>query len=281
MRHPHILTALLLLLAANASSATTAPDDAPTATTTTLATDSIRHPLRDSSEDRNLLRAALRGWHVSLGAGFEIGGAAPLPLPRSIRHINNYRPRLNLLLEGAAHKRLNNHWGISLGLRLETKGMRTDADVKNYHMQITEDDGGHMEGGWTGPVITKVRLTYATIPLLATYTFPNDRWTVNAGPYFSVLIDGDFSGFVHDGYIRTPDELGENVSVTHATYDFHDDLRRIQWGLQLGGSFRAYKHLYVNANLDWGLNGIFPSDYKTITFALYPIYGTLGFSYLF
>lgn len=243
--------------------------------------DSIRHPLRDSGADRNILRAALKGWEVSLGAGVEIGGTSPLPLPRSIRKINSFRPRLNLQIEGAAHKHFDKHWGISLGLRLETKGMKTDADVKNYHMEITEDDGGHMEGGWTGPVITKTRLTYVTIPVLATYTFNNDRWTVNAGPYFSVLVDGDFSGYVHDGYIRTPDETGENVDVTHATYDFHNDLRRFQWGLQVGGSFRAYKHLYVNANLDWGLNGIFPSDYKTITFALYPIYGTLGFSYLF
>mgnify|MGYP003547469596 FL=1 len=34
-------------------------------------------------------------------------------------------------------------------------------------------------------------------------------------------------------------------------------------------------------NLQWGLNGIFPSDFESVTFDLYPIYATLGFSYVF
>jgi hypothetical protein len=58
-------------------------------------------------------------------------------------------------------------------------------------------------------------------------------------------------------------------------------LRRFHWGVQVGGEFRAYKHLAVFANLQWGLNGIFPSDFNSVTFDLYPIYGNLGFSYLF
>lgn len=69
--------------------------------------------------------------------------------------------------------------------------------------------------------------------------------------------------------------------MSHATYDFSNDLRRFQWGMQVGGTFKAYKHLAVTANLTWGLNGIFPSDFTSVTFALYPIYGTLAFSYIF
>ena len=34
--------------------------------------------------DFNLLRAAIKGWHVRLAAGFNIGGTSPLPLPREI-----------------------------------------------------------------------------------------------------------------------------------------------------------------------------------------------------
>lgn len=249
--------------------------------TETLAAADRPDTIRDSSNDRNIILAALKGWQVAVGAGLELGGASPVPIPRSIRKINSFNPLLNLYLEGTAYKSFTPRWGMALGLRFETKGMKTNANVKNYHMAIIEDDGGHMEGGWNGPVITKYRATYITVPVLATYTFSNPRWMVSAGPYFSLMLNGDFDGYVHDGYIRTPDELGENVNVTHATYDFSNNLRKFQWGLQVGGSFHAYKHLYVNANLDWGLNGIFPSDFKTISFALYPIYGTLGFSYLF
>jgi len=281
-------TLLSLLLAASAGTLMAQPNDG---------------RLVDSSDDKNIMAAALKGWSISLGASAEIGGISPIPLPRSIRKLNSFNPLLNLSVEGAAHKRFTPHWGLSLGLRFETKGMKTDATVKNYHMRITETtqitatDGSTstkeqtMEGGWTGPVVTKARNTYLTIPVLATYTFSNDRWTLNAGPYFSILLSGEFEGNVYDGYIRTSgnqdgkeyiaDELGENVSVTYATYDFADDMRRFAWGLQVGASFRAYKHLYVNANLDWGLNSIFPKDFKTITFKMYPIYGTLGFSYQF
>ena len=35
--------------------------------------------------DTNLIKAALKGWHVRLGAGFNIGGTSPIPLPAEIR----------------------------------------------------------------------------------------------------------------------------------------------------------------------------------------------------
>ena len=66
-----------------------------------------------------------------------------------------------------------------------------------------------------------------------------------------------------------------------ATYDFSDDLRHFQWGLQVGAGWRAFKHLNVYADLTWGLNDIFKSDFNTITFAMYPIYLNIGFGYAF
>ena len=53
---------------------------------------------------------------------------------------------------------------MKLGVRLETKGMRTRARVKNYHMEMTADDGGYMVGAWTGHVSTKVRNANLTFP---------------------------------------------------------------------------------------------------------------------
>ena len=48
-----------------------------------------------------------------------------------------------------------------------------------------------------------------------------------------------------------------------------------------GRNVQGLQALAVTANLTWGLNGIFPSDFTSVTFALYPIYGTLAFSYIF
>lgn len=231
--------------------------------------------------DTNLIKAALRGWHVRLGAGFSIGGTSPIPLPAEIRKINSFNPTLCIQLEGAAHRKFTKHWGTMIGVRFENKGMKTDATVKNYHMEAVNDDGsGKINGAWTGKVKTEVNNKYLTFPILATYSF-NDRWQVQAGPYFSYLINGSFSGEAYDGYIRNLDPTGQKAEVASASYDFSSDLRRFAWGLQVGGEFKAYKHLSVSANLSWGFNSIFPSDFESVTFKLFPIYGTLGFNYLF
>ena len=91
--------------------------------------------------DTNLIKAALKGWHVRLGAGFNIGGTSPIPLPAEIRQINAYHPMLNIELEGLVHRKYGKHWGSMLGIRLENKAMKTDARVKNYHLVAYNTDG--------------------------------------------------------------------------------------------------------------------------------------------
>ena len=230
----------------------------------------------------NLLRAALKGWHLQLGAGFNIGGTAPLPLPAEIRDINSYNPGMNIAVEGMVRKQFGQTpWGMSIGIRLEAKGMKTDATTKNYHMEAVNDDGsGTVIGAWTGKVRTEVDNNYLTVPVLATYQI-NSRWQVSAGTYFSWMFDGKFFGEAHDGYIRDQDPTGDKAEVQSATYDFSGDQRKFHWGLQAGGQFKAYEHLAVFANLQWGMNSIFPSDFSSVTFDLYPIYATFGFNYLF
>lgn len=233
------------------------------------------------SEGESILRAALKGWHVKLRAGFLLGGTTPLPLPQEIRSIDKYNPTMNIAIEGNAQKMFDpTKWGIAIGARLETKGMKTDATVKNYHMEMTADDGGYMVGAWTGHVKTNVRSTYLTFPILAIYKVA-PRWELRGGPYLSWMYDGNFSGEAYDGYLRHGDPTGEKAEVSRASYDFSDDLRRFQWGVQVGAEWQAYKHLSVYADLTWGINSIFPKDFESISFAMYPVYLNAGFSYLF
>lgn len=234
------------------------------------------------STDKNLIKAALKGWHIRLSAGYNIGGTAPLPLPREIRGIEGYNPGLNLAIEGTVEKNFKaSPWGIRWGIRLETKGMTTRAKTKNYHMEAWNTDGsGKVQGAWTGKVKTSVKNTYLTLPVVAVYNI-DKRWSVSAGAYASYLLDGEFTGAAYDGYIRDQDPTGEKAEVTRAEYNFSSDIRKFNWGLQAGGEYMAYKHLALFANLQWSMNGIFPSDFGSVTFALYPIYGTLGFTYLF
>lgn len=219
-----------------------------------------------------------------VNAGTNIGGASPLPLPNEIRKINSFSPDLNLQLGGQIRKWLSNDlkWGIGVGLRLETKGMRTDATVKNYGMEIY-DDGKKLSGRWTGRVHTKYRSQQLVFPLTALYKL-NKRVVFNLGPYLTYSFTNDFDGHVYDGYLREGDPTGDKVSFeddARATYDFSENLRKFQWGIQGGVTWRAYKHLVVNANLEWGCNGIFEKSFKTITFSMYPIYVNFGFGYVF
>lgn len=240
-----------------------------------------------AQEDRNksLINSYLHGWEYAIKAGFNVGGTSPLPLPEEIRQIDSYSPGISIAIEGNATKWIDaaKKWGITIGLRLENKSMTTKATVKNYGMKVINTNGGMLEGLWTGGVKTKVKNSYLTLPVLADYRL-SKRWILSFGPYFSYLTEGNFSGHVYEGHLRTPNETGTRVDFTGesiATYDFSNDLCKFQWGLQLGGEWRAFKHLNVHADLTWGMNDIFQKDFKTITFAMYPIYLNVGFGYSF
>lgn len=240
-----------------------------------------------AQQDRNpgIIKSALIGLEYEVKAGFNIGGTSPLPLPVEIRSINSYSPTVAVAIEGNVTKWLDTQkkWGVEIGVRLETKGMRTEADVKNYKMEIIGDGGELVKGYWTGKVKTKVRNSYLTFPVLAKYKI-SPRVSMDLGPYFSYMTDGDFSGDVYEGYLREGDPTGNKVIFSDdksAPYDFSKDLRRFQWGAQLGVEWRAFKHLNVNADLTWGFNDIFKKDFDTVSFAMYPIYLNVGFGYAF
>lgn len=240
-----------------------------------------------AQEDRNrgIIQSALYGLEYEVRAGFNIGGTTPIPLPTEIRALTGYSPNINLALGGDIIKWLGRQkeWGVILGLRLETKGMEAEARTKNYSMEIIGDGGERMAGRWTGKVKTKYRSSFFSIPILAAWK-ANDRLRVTAGPYISFMTSGDFSGHVFDGYLREGDPTGNKVTFSGssiAPYDFSEYLRTFQWGVQAGIAWRAFRHLNVHADLQWGLNDIFHSDFQTITFAMYPIYLNVGFGYAF
>lgn len=106
--------------------------------------------------------------NVYARVGYSIGGTAPLDMPATIRKLNSYSPRSNVNAGVELYKPLNSHWGMATGIYIENKGMKTDATVKNYHMEITRG-GETLEGLFTGNVSTTVRQWMWTLPILATY----------------------------------------------------------------------------------------------------------------
>lgn len=236
-------------------------------------------------QNRGIIWSSLRGLEYTVKAGVNIGGTTPMPLPREIRAIDKYRPTLCISLEGDVKKWFGQRktWGMMFGFRLENKGMETNATVKNYSMEIIGDGGEKLRGNWTGGVQTQVENSYFSIPVVALYRL-NNRVSFSAGPYFSFVTGRKFSGYVYEGYLRENNPTGAKVEFAgdnRASYDFSDELRRFQWGAQIGAEWQAFKHLIVYADLTWGLNDIFRKDFDTITFAMYPVYLNVGFGYSF
>lgn len=232
-----------------------------------------------------IIWSQLRGLEYQIKAGFNVGGFSPLPLPAEIRSIEKYNPNLALSVSGEVAKWFgkNEEWAFIFGLTLDTKSMTTEANVKNYGMEIIGEKGEKVAGQWTGGVRTKVKNSYISVPLMAGYKI-SSRWRIKGGAYLSYLMDGSFNGHVYEGYLREGDPTGEKVVFSDdktALYDFSDELRKFQWGLIFGGEWKAFKHLNIYADLTWGLNDMFKKDFNTISFAMYPIYLNVGFGYLF
>ena len=198
-------------------------------------------------------------------AGYNIGGTTPVPLPATIRSLDGYSLTPSFMVGADAVLPLTRQWGIMTGLRFENKGMKGDVTTKAYFMEVVKGDQ-KMAGLFTGHVEQEVRQWMLTVPVQATLTLSR-KVMLKGGPYVSFLLDKGFSGIASDGYLRKD------------TYDFDDDMRSVQFGVGLGIDWQVYKRLGVSADLNWGLTGIFPGDFKTVEQTLYPIYGTIGVFY--
>lgn len=214
--------------------------------------------------------------------GYSLGGTAPVGMPATIRSLDKYTPTNNTLLGLDAYKPLTEKWGLQAGFHYQNKGMKTDAKVKGYSMEMRRGDET-LSGLFTGNVVTEVDEWMVTMPLQVAYNVsPNLR--LKFGPYFSYVLSNNFSGYAYDGYLRVGDPTGDKVELGHAEgergdYDFTEDLRHWQFGLDLGADWFFSNRFGAYAGLSWGLTNIFRKDFHVIEQSLYPIYGSIGLTY--
>ena len=209
---------------------------------------------------------------LKLRFGYNLGGTTPLGMPASIRSLDKFCLTPSFMAGADAWLPVKNDFGITAGLRVENKGLNAEITTKMY-----------LEGMYTGRVRQRVREWMITIPVEATYNL-GDKVMLKAGPYMSVLLDKSFEGYVYDGYLRQGDPTGPKVTMgskddERATYDFSDSMRSLHFGIAAGVDWQIGQRIGVSADLNWGLNGIFKKDFKTVEQTLYPIYGTIGVFY--
>ena len=216
---------------------------------------------------------------VKARVGYSIGGTSPLPLPETIRSIESYNLTPSLMVGLDAMLLLSQKWGVMAGLRFENKGMKAAVTTKAYYMEVVKGDQ-QMAGLFTGHVEQKVKQWMLTIPVQATFKLGN-KVMLKGGPYVSFLLNKEFSGIASDGYLRKDNPTGAKILMGSkegewATYEFNDDMRSVQFGIGIGADWQVHKRIGLSADLNWGLTGVFPGDFKTVEQTLYPIYGTIG-----
>ena len=219
---------------------------------------------------------------IKVRAGYSIGGTSPIPLPETIRSIDSYSLTPSFMAGLDAVLPLNETWGITAGLHVENKAMKAAVTTKAYHMEVVKGDS-YLSGLFTGHVSQKITQWMLTVPVQATFGLGR-HVVLRGGPYVSFLLSKEFSGIASDGYLREGNPTGAKILMGDkegewATYEFDDDLRSLQFGIGIGADWQVHKRFGVSADLNWGLTGIFPGDFKTIEQTLYPIYGTIGVFY--
>lgn len=214
--------------------------------------------------------------------GYGIGATAPVGMPEGICGVNSFRLQLNPSIAYEFQQLINNGIGILYGIRIENKGMSEDARVKNYYMEMVRGEES-LKGVFTGNVYTKVRQWMFTIPIQGTWS-PTENTDIRFGPYVSLLFSKRFRGYAHNGHLRVGSPVGPKILIgedeaTRGYYDFSQDMRYLQWGVDLGADWYFHKDLGIYADICWGLSGVHTNTFKTIRQTLFPIFGFIGVTY--
>lgn len=220
------------------------------------------------------------GWGYGYRLGFTIGGITPVPLPAEVREMMTFSPNGAFMQEIYGYKLFKEKFGFYFGERLAIEGMNVEARVKNYHMSI-EQGGDYISGYFTGVDKTEAKLISVKIPI-EFMARVNSRLDLRVGPYIQINLHREFKGEVYDGYLRENTPTGQKIIFSDgskATYDFSEDVKKTCFGAEVAADFQIKNGFGIFANLDYGFRSVFPDDFETISFKMYPIFFSLGLSY--
>lgn len=220
-------------------------------------------------------------WEFKAFAGYNLGGTLPMPLPAEIRKVNSWSPGLNGTLAIHVTRWLTPQWGITSGLAIDLKGMKTNADVKYWQMNLQVGEGdatGFFTGIFTGNNVTKVRNGYIVLPFMAAW-HPLEKWTFRLGGYVASLQDATFEGTASDGYIRSGGPAGERINVGTASFDFSDELRKFDAGLMASADWWFSQEMAVTGQFSLGLVPVFPGSFEGIAYKMRNLYFMVGIAY--
>lgn len=281
MRNKYTVISLVVMLfistlSASANDSTEATTVNETSVVVSAESDIPSEKVKPTFED---FTTTLKGFGYGYRMGFTIGGITPVPLPAEIREMVSFSPNGAFMQEIYGYKMLGEkqRLGIYFGERLAVEGMNAEARVKNYQMSI-EQGGDYISGYFTGIDKTEAKLISLKMPLEFMVRV-SPRLDFRVGPYAQINLHKEFKGEVYDGCLRENTPVGQKIVFSDgstASYDFSDDVKNFISGAEVAADFKINKYFGVFGNLDLGFGSVFPDNFETITFKMYPIFFSLG-----
>lgn len=213
--------------------------------------------------------------------GYTVGGTIPTHIGREIRGINSFDLGLNFSVALEVTMPLKNHWALHSGLRYELGSMDIDSRVKNYEIEVVRGDES-LDGIFNGNVRIRTTQRRITLPIQAQYSF-SPEFKLRGGFFMGWLTSRKFWGWAYDGYLREGSPVGPKIEMgrdpgDRGDFDFDQNMRHMQWGLDVGADWQFSHRWGMFAELTYGFSGLFKSDFHSVQ-PLRPMYGTLGISY--
>ena len=213
--------------------------------------------------------------------GYTVGGTIPTHIGREIRGINSFNPGLNFSIGVEATMPISGRWKVHSGLRFELGSMDVDSRVKNYDIEVVRGDES-LSGIFIGNVRIKTTQRRITLPVQAQYDF-SPEFKLRGGLFMGWLTSRKFWGWAYDGYLREGTPVGATIEMgrepgDRGDFDFDQNMRHMQWGLDVGADWQFSRRWGLFAELTYGFSGLFKSDFHSVQ-PLRPMYGTLGISY--
>lgn len=213
--------------------------------------------------------------------GYTVGGTIPTHIGKEIRGINSFNPGLNFSIAGGVSLPLSERWSIHSGLRMELGSMDVDSRVKNYDIEVVRGDES-LSGIFIGNVRIKTTQRRITLPIQAGFDLSN-QLQLRGGLFMGWLTSRKFWGWAYDGYLREESPIGAKIEMgrepgDRGDFDFDQNMRHMQWGIDVGADWHFHPRWGLFAELTYGLSGLFKSDFHSVQ-TLRPMYGTLGISY--
>ena len=213
--------------------------------------------------------------------GYTVGGTIPTHIGREIRGINSFNPGMNFSIGVEATMPISGHWKVHSGLRYELGSMDVDSRVKNYDIEVVRGDES-LKGIFNGNVRIKTTQRRITLPIQAEYDFTQE-FKLRGGMFMGWLTNRKFWGWAYDGYLREGTPVGAKIEMgrepgDRGDFDFDQNMRHMQWGIDLGADWQFSRRWGLFAELTYGFGGLFKSDFHSVQ-TLRPMYGTLGISY--